>query len=154
MHWVGWEKVTRPKTEGGLGIQTAKGRNMAYLAKFNWRFHEEKESLWEISKGPLRSLVHDPLQKGKEDLKIGEVVPDRGWNWSKLSMELPTEVLMEIKAMPCSCISNEKDRLIWAASSNGEFNLSSAYNLAIKLPDPSNTFNGKWIWKMKVLPKI
>ena len=56
--------------------------------------------------------------------------------------------------MPCSCISNKKDMLIWAASSNGEFNLPSAYNLAIKPPDPSNTFNGKWIWKMKVLPKI
>ena len=69
-------------------------------------------------------------------------------------MELPTEVLMEVQAMPCSCISNKKDRLIWAASSNGEFNLPSAYNLAIKPPDPSNTFNGKWIWKMKVLPKI
>lgn len=61
---------------------------------------------------------------------------------------------MEIKAMPCSCISNEKDRLIWVASSNGEFDLTSAYNLANKLLDPFNTFNGKWIWKMKVLPKI
>ena len=32
MHWVGWEKVTSPKTQGRLGIQSAKGRNMAYLA--------------------------------------------------------------------------------------------------------------------------
>lgn len=46
IHWVGWKKVIRPKTEGGLGIQSAKGRNMAYLAKLNWRFHEEKESFW------------------------------------------------------------------------------------------------------------
>ena len=37
MHWVGWDKVTKPKVEGGLGIQTAKGRNMAYLSKLNWR---------------------------------------------------------------------------------------------------------------------
>ena len=109
---------------------------MAYLAKFNWRFHEEKESFWAqvlrkkyltqrrlasnnaktlpstctwkamnkglnifkegtrwslgrdsnilfwrdnwISKGPLRSLVYGPLQRGEEDLKIGEVVTDRG----------------------------------------------------------------------------
>lgn len=99
-------------------------------------------------------MIYGPLQRGEEDLKIGEVVMDRSWNWSKLSMELPTEVLIEIKAMPFSCISHKKDMLIWAASSNGEFNLSSAYNLANKLPDPSITFNGKWIWKMKVLPKI
>ena len=45
MHWVGWDKVTKPKVEGGLGIQTAKGRNMAYLSKLNWRFHEEKNAL-------------------------------------------------------------------------------------------------------------
>ena len=36
MHWVGWRKVTRPKDEGGLGLQTAKGRNTVLLAKLNW----------------------------------------------------------------------------------------------------------------------
>lgn len=46
IHWVEWNKVTRPTEEGGLGIQTAKGRNLAYLAKLNWRFHIEKEALW------------------------------------------------------------------------------------------------------------
>ena len=46
MHWIGWSKATRPKTEGGLDIQTAKGRNLAYLAKLNWRFHSEKDALW------------------------------------------------------------------------------------------------------------
>jgi len=29
IHWVGWKKVTRPVEEGGLGIQTAKGKNLA-----------------------------------------------------------------------------------------------------------------------------
>ena len=46
MHWVGWQKVTKPKKEGGLGIQTAWGRNISWLAKLNWRFHTKKESLW------------------------------------------------------------------------------------------------------------
>lgn len=45
MHWVGWNKVTKPKKEGGLGLQSAKGRNTALLTKLNWRFHTEKESL-------------------------------------------------------------------------------------------------------------
>jgi len=35
MHWVGWQKVTKPKEEGGLGLQTARGRNTALLAKLN-----------------------------------------------------------------------------------------------------------------------
>ncbi|KAL4596678.1 hypothetical protein ACB092_12G180600 [Castanea dentata] len=46
MHWVGWHKTTRSKDKGGLGLQTARGRNTALLAKLNWGFHFEKEALW------------------------------------------------------------------------------------------------------------
>ena len=46
IHWVGWEKVTKSKEEGGLGLQTTKGRNVALLSKLNWRFHMEGEALW------------------------------------------------------------------------------------------------------------
>jgi len=45
MHWVGWGKVTKLKEEGGLGIQSARGRNLALLTKINWRFQIEGESL-------------------------------------------------------------------------------------------------------------
>ena len=46
IHWVGWHKVAKSKEEGGLGLQTARGRNTALLAKLNWRFHVEKETVW------------------------------------------------------------------------------------------------------------
>ena len=46
MHWVNWGEVTKPKELGGLGLQSAKGRNTALLAKLNWRFQTEKDSLW------------------------------------------------------------------------------------------------------------
>ena len=46
VHWVGWDKITRPKAEGALGLQSSKGRNIALLSKLNWRFHTERESLW------------------------------------------------------------------------------------------------------------
>ena len=45
MHCVGWQKVTRTKEEGGLGIQTVRGRNTAFLAKLNWRLHTEQDML-------------------------------------------------------------------------------------------------------------
>ena len=45
-HWVGWDKVTKARDEGGLGLQSAKGRNSAFLAKLNWRFHIEGEAPW------------------------------------------------------------------------------------------------------------
>ena len=42
MHWVNWDVVTNPKEAGGLGLQSAKGRNTTLIAKLNWRFHLEK----------------------------------------------------------------------------------------------------------------
>ena len=46
IHWVGWQNVIESKEEGGLGLQIAKGKNIALLTKLNWRFHIEKEAPW------------------------------------------------------------------------------------------------------------
>ena len=45
LHLVGWSKIVRPKEDGGLGIQVAKAKNLALLAKLNWRMYREKEAL-------------------------------------------------------------------------------------------------------------
>ena len=75
------------------------------------------------SKGPIRSLIHGPLTREEEELRVGDVASKFGWNWCKISMELPAKTYMEIKAMPHSCVLEEKDKLIWAATSNGELTL-------------------------------
>jgi hypothetical protein len=41
MHMVSWDKVCRPKDLGGLGLYATKSRNIALLAKLNWRVMEE-----------------------------------------------------------------------------------------------------------------
>ena len=45
LHLVGWNKIIQPKEEGGLGIQVARAKNVALLAKLNWRLNQEKEAL-------------------------------------------------------------------------------------------------------------
>ena len=40
---ISWNKVTKPKEEGGLGLQVAKPKNLSLLAKLNWRFNMEKD---------------------------------------------------------------------------------------------------------------
>lgn len=45
LHLVGWSKIIRPKDEGALGIQATRAKNIALLAKFNWRLYHEKDSL-------------------------------------------------------------------------------------------------------------
>ena len=37
IHLVTWKRITKPKREGGLGIQAAREKNIASLAKLNWR---------------------------------------------------------------------------------------------------------------------
>ena len=54
---VSWKKVTKPKKDGGLGLQAAKEKNIALLAKLNWRMHREKESLW------ARVLTHKYINR-------------------------------------------------------------------------------------------
>lgn len=46
LHLVGWNKIIKSKEEGGLGIQAARAKNIALLAKLNWRLYQEKDSLW------------------------------------------------------------------------------------------------------------
>ena len=45
LHLVGWNKIIQSKKEGGLGIQAARAKNVALLAKLNWRLNQEKEAL-------------------------------------------------------------------------------------------------------------
>lgn len=46
LHLVGWNKIFRPKEKGGLRLQAAKAKNIALLAKLNWRLYQDKESMW------------------------------------------------------------------------------------------------------------
>ncbi|KAK9990873.1 hypothetical protein SO802_025858 [Lithocarpus litseifolius] len=39
-------KIVKSKEEGGLGLQSARAKNIALLAKLNWRLYQEKEALW------------------------------------------------------------------------------------------------------------
>ena len=46
LHLVSLSKIIRPKEEGGLGIQVARAKNLALLARLNWRMNHKKEILW------------------------------------------------------------------------------------------------------------
>ena len=45
LHWIRWEKLMRPKGEGGLGFKDIYTFNLAMLARQGWRLIQNKESL-------------------------------------------------------------------------------------------------------------
>ena len=45
LHLISWRKIIKPKKEGGLGLFALEPMNKALLAKLNWRFHKESNSL-------------------------------------------------------------------------------------------------------------
>lgn len=46
LHLHSWENICKPKSCGGLGLSSLKGRNSAFLFKWWWKCCEEKGKLW------------------------------------------------------------------------------------------------------------
>ena len=90
MHWVNWGEVSKPKEASGLGLQIAKGRNTALLAKLNWRFHQEGNAPWaKVLKFKYcnrlrlnsRNEARLPCSLVWKGLKKGEGVFKKGVKW-------------------------------------------------------------------------
>ncbi|KAJ0856138.1 hypothetical protein HanRHA438_Chr14g0680971 [Helianthus annuus] len=46
MRWVRWDKLTRAKDKGGLGIGRIRDFNVAMIVKWWWRMREDPDHLW------------------------------------------------------------------------------------------------------------
>ena len=71
-----------------------------------------------------------------------------------LSVPLSPFILKAIYATTLRRISEKEDQLSWILSINGEFDSRNAYLLAIGEDLSATDFLGKWVWKVKTLPKI
>ena len=103
--------------------------------------------------GPIQNLVQGPLNKDEGMLKIKDVISANGWNWDKISLELPLRIKMEVQATPYALAARSEDRLAWSNNSHRKFDLKSAHKLATS-SDECQDFKGHWIWKSKIIPRI
>lgn len=90
LHLVCCRKITKPKKEGGLGIQAAKAKNIALLAKLNWRLATEPNSLWAkvlIQKYRTPRRISNPRMPFRtcsimwSAIRKGELVFKKGSKW-------------------------------------------------------------------------
>ena len=140
-----WKAIQRGSEVFHKGIRWIPGRNSSLSI-----WHD----IW-FAKAPLRTLIQGPLLEEEKSFQVKEVFGPHGWDWSKLSVQLPNDILTEINAMPYSLgASFEEDRLIWIGVKHGDFALKSAYSLAIRCSEEEEEFRGFWVWKVDTLPRI
>ncbi|KAL4620119.1 hypothetical protein ACB092_06G130400 [Castanea dentata] len=84
-----------------------------------------------------------PFAVEEEQLQVRDVLRTDGWDWSDISLQIPEVILMEIRAIPYSITApNVGDRLVWNCENKGDFDLKSAYNLAMGFKDEADKFTG------------
>lgn len=77
IHLVKWEKVTKSKKYGELGIKRLMEHNQALLAKWWWRFNKEKQNLWVLVVSGKYGLSEKcPLPRLKPNQKASVIWKD------------------------------------------------------------------------------
>ena len=126
------------------GVCWSVGRNS------NLKFWEDK---W-VKGDSLREMMAGPLRVGEYNLTIVEVFQEGNWNWDIISYEFPREIKEKICAIPMQLWGDKEDTLMWKFTRDREFSTTSAYALLKPEEDESQTFIGKWIWKLDIWQKI
>ena len=78
--------------------------------------------------GPIRDLVQGPLTREEGNMKVKEVILANGWNWSKISFDLPLSIKLGIQATPYAIAARSEDGMSWAANTHGNFDQKNVYN--------------------------
>ena len=86
-------------------------------------------------------------------MEMKDFMLDTGWAWEKIPFKLPHDIKMLIQATPIAFTSRGVDKLAWANSSKGIFELKSAYKIAMGIMD-APPLSAKWLWKADTLPRI
>ena len=98
-----------------------------FLEGTKWIFVKNSQlSLWFdkwLGRGPLRSLIARPLNRGEEGMMLKDVVSFSGWNWLNCSFVFPERLMLEMKATPVSFSAQISDHITWPSSPSGNFEL-------------------------------
>ena len=143
-HFRVWTAVLKGKEVCNKGSKWTIGSNSSLSFWFD---------KW-MGAGMVRELVEGPLNREEELLTIKDVTEDGDWNLGTLSFNFPASLLRNILCTPLRRFAAREDQRSWISSPSGGFDPKNAYLIAVGEDFLEPDFNGKWLWKLKTLPKI
>ncbi|CAN1787165.1 Putative ribonuclease H protein At1g65750 [Linum perenne] len=117
VHLLAWDRICRPKDQGGLGLRKARELNQAYLMKLGWAILNNLDKLWVqvLTCKYMKTLPHHIVS-----LVAG--------------MELPGDTLGE-------------DGIIWGPDPRGRFTLKMVYEILDGVGHHTEQAIWKTIWR-------
>ncbi|VFQ97541.1 unnamed protein product [Cuscuta campestris] len=173
IHWLSWERMTKPKKFSGLGFTDIHAFNLAMLGKQGWRLltkthslldkvfkarYYPKSSFLEASTGPNPSFVWrsilgaQPLIKDVIRRRVGNVegtlIWANPWLWDPSNMRVSTPKPSFCLDFPVSLLLND------SKDSWNELTVRSWFNLAncdrILMVPISPPLQDDWYWPLEV----
>lgn len=111
---------------------------------------------WIYNTLTLRSIIEGPLNISDLNLSLGNLYKGKVWDISKISFELPPDIINSIYLTPTPSKNSMVDDLSWKLNSMGALSAKSCYQLLNEASTSSNSY--KWIWdllcpnKIKIFP--
>lgn len=155
IHWVKWEDVCRSKEEGGLVVKDLDSFNRSLLAKWEWRWISDEQSLW---KSFLKSKFGMNSARFWSEEVRNRVVRCSLW-WRDMAMVV--EGYRGWKDWFGKNISREVGNGVstwfwydkWVGNTDLKEKYRRLYQLSVnkegKVADMGYWENGRWIWSLE-----
>ncbi|PNX98658.1 ribonuclease H, partial [Trifolium pratense] len=151
IRWLAWDKLARPKADGGLGFRNFHAFNMAMVAKQAWNFMSKPNTLvariykarWKIGDGSRINIMSEPWLRGE----------DNPWMQAPQNHTSVAESIIRIPLLE----EVTEDCLLWQFENNGNYTVKSGYKTYLKnrAIEQNYTLEKEWgsLWRIKTAPK-
>ncbi|XVF12875.1 hypothetical protein REPUB_Repub08aG0157600 [Reevesia pubescens] len=112
---------------------------------------------WWVGTGPLIHFSTHDMESLDVNMKVNAVLDATGnWDLHRLQTLLPPDLVEEVRAIPLMLGQPGVDLPYWGFTRNGDFNVSSAYEVVSKTLDVAvgDIRNTKWIWQLRCPERV
>ncbi|CAJ2642321.1 unnamed protein product [Trifolium pratense] len=149
IRWLAWDRMTLPKSQGGMGFRDLHTFNMAMIAKQGWNIMTRPHTLvaklfkarWSIGNGASIKIMSEPWLRGEVGAWLPSPQPQglhnfkvhdfmlhnvKMWDKEKIESIFPLHIANRILEIPLFN-SVEEDKLVWIDNTHGNYSVKSGY---------------------------